>query len=114
MRIRALTAGVVATLVIGATPALAFQETPQAPPEVLQLTPDAKDPTMQLQTPATGPTQAPDKSGGAKVFGFSLLPRLDFGLELLYSEPQPADLQQGTLPDDNEDLTVLGKVKRHF
>jgi hypothetical protein len=41
---------------------------------------------------------------------------MNFGLELLYSEPQPQsmELQQGTLPDDDDDLTVLGKVKRHF
>jgi hypothetical protein len=48
------------------------------------------------------------------VFGFNLLPKLDFGLELLYSQ-QPMEIQQGTpLPEDNEDVTVLGKVKRHF
>jgi hypothetical protein len=113
MRNIALAAGVIAALSIGAAPAFAFQETPEAPPEVLQLAPEAKDPAMQLQTPATGATQAPEKSG-AKVFGFSILPKLDFGLELLYSEPQAADLQQVTPPEDNEDLTVLGKVKRHF
>jgi hypothetical protein len=114
MRNRALAAIVIAALSIGATPAFAFQETPEAPPEALQLAPDAKDPAMQLQTPASGATQAPEKSGGAKIFGFSILPKLDFGLELLYSEPQAADLQHVTPPEDNEDLTVLGKVKRHF
>ena len=29
-----------------------------------------------------------------EIFGFNVLPKLDFGLELLYSEPQAADLQQ--------------------
>jgi len=107
-------AGLMAALAFGGAPALAFQETPEAPPEVLQVAPDTKDSALQLQTPATGSAQIPEKSG-AKVFGFSLLPKLDFGLELLYTEPQSAaDLQQGTLPEDNEDLTVLGKVKRHF
>ena len=70
---------------------------------------------MQLQTPSTGPAavQSAEKSG-AKLFGFNLLPKMDFGLELLYSQ-QPMELQQATpLPEDNEDLTVLGKVKRHF
>ena len=114
MRNRALAAGVIAALSIGAAPAFAFQETPEAPPEVLQLAPEAKDPAMQLQTPATGAAQAPEKSGGAKVLGFSILPKMDFGLELLYSAPQAADLQQVTPLEDNEDLTVLGKVKRHF
>ena len=113
MRNRALAASVIAALSTGATPAFAFQETQEAPPEVLQLAPDAKDPAMQLQTPAAGATQAPE-SGGAKIFGFSILPKLDFGIELLYSEPQAADLQQVTPSEDNEDLTVLGKVKRRF
>ena len=48
------------------------------------------------------------------MLGFNFLPKMDFGLELLYSQ-QPMELQQVTpLPEDNEDLTVLGKVKRHF
>ena len=114
MRNRALAAGVIAALSIGAPPAFAFEETKEAPPEILQLAPEAKDPGVQLQTPAAGATHAPDKSGGAKVFGFSILPKMDFGLELLYSQ-QPMQLQQTTpLSEDNEDLTVLGKVKRHF
>ena len=114
MRNRALAAGVIAALSIWAAPAFAFEETKEAAPEVLQLAPEAKDLAVQLQTPATGTVQAPEKSVGAKIFGFSILPKLDFGLELLYSEPQAADLQQVTPPEDNEDLTVFGKVKRQF
>ena len=116
MRRVALAAGVIAALLVGAGPALAFQETPEAPPESLSVAPDtSKNPAMQMQTPATGPAsaQAAEKSG-AKVLGFNILPKMDFGLELLYSQ-QPMELQQATpLPEDNEDLTVLGKVKRHF
>jgi hypothetical protein len=49
------------------------------------------------------------------VFGYSILPKLDFGLELLYGqEQQQLDLQQGPTFDDNGDVTVLGKVKRRF
>jgi hypothetical protein len=116
MRKTTLAAGVIAALLVGAGPALAFQETPEAPPEVLSIAPDAsKDPAMQMQTPATGPVSTPPaEKSGAKVFGFNILPKMDFGLELLYSQ-QPMELQQATpLPEDNEDLTVLGKVKRHF
>lgn len=116
MRIGVLLAGVVTTLVLGAGPVLAFEETTEAPPAVLQVAPDAKDPAMQLQTPT--PTQPPapgTEKSGTKLFGFSLLPKLDFGLELLYSEPRAMDLQQGTPSEDNnDDLTVLGKVKRQF
>src|SRR6478672_8336308 len=114
MRIGALSAGVIGFLLLGAGSALAFEETREAPPAVSPVVPDAKAPAMQLQTaPAQAPAPTTEKSG-AKVFGFSILPKLDFGLELLYSEPQAMDLQQGTTTDDNEDLTVLGKVKRHF
>ena len=116
MRKVALAAGVIAALLVGAGPARAFQETPEAPPEILSVTPDpSKDPAMQMQTPAAAPTAAqPAEKSGAKVFGFNILPKMDFGLELLYSQ-QPMELQQATpLQEDNEDLTVLGKVKRHF
>ena len=116
MRKVALAAGVIAALLVGAGPALAFQETPEAPPEILSITPDpGKDPAMQMQTPATAPAGAQHaEKSGAKVFGFNILPKMDFGLELLYSQ-QPMELQQATpLQEDNEDLTVLGKVKRHF
>ena len=118
MRNTTLAAGVMVALLVGIGPASAFQETPEAPPEVLSVAPDAdNDPSMQLQTPSTGPTAAePAEKTRAKLFGFNLLPKLDFGLELLYSEPQSQslELQQGTLPDENEDLTVVGKVKRQF
>jgi hypothetical protein len=115
MRRVALAAGVIAALLVGAGPALAFQETPEAPPEALSVAPDAsKDPAVQMQTPATGSASQPAEKSGAKVLGFNILPKMDFGLELLYSQ-QPMELQQATpLAEDNEDLTVLGKVKRHF
>ena len=115
MRRVTLAAGVIAALLVGAGPALAFQETPEAPPEA-PVAPDAsKNPAVQMQTPAPGPSSAqPAEKSAAKVLGFNILPKMDFGLELLYSQ-QPMELQQVTpLPEDNEDLTVLGKVKRHF
>jgi hypothetical protein len=114
MRNLALAAGVIAALTIGAPPAFAFQETPEAPAENLQLAPETKDPAVQLQTPAAPAAQPSDKNAGATVFGFSILPKMDFGLELLYSAPHAADLQQVAPLEENEDLTVLGKVKRHF
>jgi hypothetical protein len=113
MRNRALAAGVIAVLSIGATPALGFEETKEAAPEILQLAPEAKDPAMQLQTPATGATQAPEKSGAAKIFGFNILPKLDFGLELLYSERRPLTCSRSRHRKTMKTLP-LGKVKRHF
>ncbi len=90
-----------------------FRRAPAPPPEAAPVAPATKAPAAELQSPAPGTAPTPEKSG-AKVFGFSLLPKLDFGLELLYSQPQATELQQGIAPDDNDDLTVLGKVKRHF
>jgi hypothetical protein len=113
-RASAFTAGVLAALWMSAAPALAFEETPAAPaPTPPQVMPEAKSPAAALQSPqpGTAPSTAPT---GAKVFGFSLLPKLDFGLELLYSAPQPAELQQGAIADENGELSVLGKIKRHF
>ncbi len=106
--------GVMALLLAG--PAVAFEQTPDAPPAAAApaaATPPA--PTAQLGTPAAGVAQPAPAPSGAKVFGFGILPKLDFGLELLYGDKQQQDLQlqQGTLPDDN-DVTVLGKFKRHF
>jgi hypothetical protein len=114
-RARTITAGVMAALWISATPAVAFEETPPAPAQeaAVPVAPVPKAPTAELQTPAPAPAPATDKSG-AKLFGFSLLPNLDFGLELLYSQPQAAQLEQGPPPDDDADVTVFGKIKRHF
>lgn len=110
--------GVMALLLAG--PAVAFEQTPDAPPPAAAAppaaaTPPAAPPTAQLGTPAAGVAQPAPAPSGAKVFGFGILPKLDFGLELLYGDKQQQDLQlqQGTLPDDN-DVTVLGKIKRHF
>ncbi len=113
-----VTAAMIA-LAIGVGSALAFQETPEPPPaEAVQALPEIVGPALDLQSPPTGPApvQTPKKTGGT-VFGFSVLPKLDFGLELLYSE-QPMALQQGSLPQgslpEDSDLSVLGKVKRQF
>ena len=49
------------------------------------------------------------------MFGYSILPKLDFGLELLYGgDDKQLQIQQGPSFDENQDVTVLGKVKRHF
>jgi hypothetical protein len=108
-------AGVVAALSLGAGPALAFQETPAPPPATAtEAAPQAKAPALQVGNP-NAPAAPSADSKGLKVFGYSILPKLDFGLELLYGqEQQQLDLQQGPTFDDNGDVTVLGKVKRRF
>ena len=109
-------AGLLAALPFGSAPAFAFQETPVPPPSAsVAATPQAKPAPLQLATPGVAADQKVDQ-GGVKVFGHTILPKLDFGLELLYGEDEPQlQLQQGGPSfDDPQDVTVLGKVKRHF
>ena len=110
-------AGLMAALPFGSGEALAFQETTAPPPaDTPQAAPEVN--ALQLGTqgaPNAGP-QA--KGGGVKLFGYTVLPKLNFGLDVLYGQDQQ-QLQLGG-PDgldtleENGDVTVLGKVKRRF
>ena len=115
-RICGISMGAMAALLALTVPALAFQETPEAPPEAAEAAPAAPQvlpPSVQLQTPGTAIAPGAD-SKGAEVFSFGIMPKLDFGLELLYGDQQPELQPQGTLPDEPQDVTVMGKVKRRF
>jgi hypothetical protein len=111
-RLLAIVTGLTALLVAG--PAFAFEQTPDAPPQVANdAAPAAKAPAVELGEPAAEQSKTPS---GMKVLGFGILPKLDFGLELLYGDKQAQQLQleQGGLSDENDDFTVLGKINRHF
>lgn len=108
-------AGLMTAISLGGGPALAFQETPAPPPaETTEGAPQAKAPALQLGNP--GAAADPEaESEGVKMFGYSILPKLNFGLELLYGqEQQQLELQQGQTIEENGDVSVLGKVKRRF
>jgi hypothetical protein len=107
-------AGLMAALSFGSAPALAFQETPAPPPaEVPQAAPPAN--TLQLGTPGVTATSPQTDHSGVKLFGYTFLPKLDFGLDVLYGQDdQQLQLQGPTTLDENGDVTVLGKVKRRF
>jgi hypothetical protein len=110
-------AGLMAAVSLAAGPAFAFQETPAPPPEASGPAPQANAPALQLGTPGAAPASPQaDSKGGVKVFGYSILPKLNFGLDLLYGQDQQQqmDLQGPTFEDENPDVTVLGKVKRRF
>ena len=72
---------------------------------------------LQLGTPA-GVAAPKEKQGGLNLFGYTVLPKLNFGLDVLYGQDQP-QFQLGA-PDnldtleENDDVSVLGKVKRRF
>ncbi len=114
MRRQIAIAALIAALPLGSAPAFAFQEQP-VPSAAAEATPQAKTAPLQLATPGVTADQKKD-TGGLKIFGHNLFPKLDFGLELLYGQDeQQLQLEQGpTFDDTQQDVTVLGKVKRHF
>ena len=109
-------------LVVASVPAFAFQESKVAPADKpaesapltpqLQL-PDGK-PGVQLSTPEAGKGTEVRIPGLGKL---GVLPKLDFGLELLYgvndAKPQePADrLRPGSQDDD---VKIRGSLKHRF
>ena len=112
-------AGLMAALLVGGAPAFAFQETPVPPAAPGEATPQATPPAqaLQLGTPA-GVTAPLEKQGGLNLFGYTVLPKLNFGLDVLYGQDQQ-QLQLGApndldALDENGDVSVLGKVKRRF
>ena len=107
-------AGMVVTLSFGSAPAFAFQETPAPPPAEI---PQAAPPAAALGTPS-GRAAPQQDHGGLNLFGYTVLPKLNFGLDVLYGQDQQqlqlgATDSLGTL-EENGDVTVLGKVKRRF
>lgn len=117
MRKALAVAGLMAGLSLGSGHALAFQETPAPPPaEIPQAQVDAL--ALQLGTPNAAPAAPKAESGGLNLFGYTVLPKLNFGLDVLYGQDEQ-QLQLGgsddidTL-DENGDVSVIGKVKRRF
>lgn len=95
-----------------AAPAFAFQEIPVPPPAAPgEAAPPP--PALALGNPAI-PAEAPEHDE-MEVFGYAM-PKLDFGLELLYGEEQRLELQGQPPPtlEGDSDISVLGKIKRRF
>lgn len=114
MRLPAAMALAMTILLGGTVSALAFQQEQAAPiDQPSRLAPSDADPALALGTPhgnaATG------KKEGRGVLGFGIWSKLNFGLDLLYSQ-QPNDLEQsnGAVDQDQDDVSVLAKIKRLF
>jgi hypothetical protein len=118
MRKLAAIAGVTALLTFSSGQAFAFQETPPAPPsEDAEAAPQA--PALQLGTPSAPQPDAKDEKGGLNLFGYTVLPKLNFGLDVLYGQDErQQQLQLGGTQNldslEQNDVSVLGKVKRRF
>ena len=108
-------AGLMVALSFGSAPALAFQETPVAPTPGAEAAPQAAPPALQLGTPGAASTDPQADRQGLKLFGYTVLPKLDFGLDVMYGQDQEQlQLQGPTTLEEKGDVTVLGKVKRRF
>jgi hypothetical protein len=108
-------AGALAALLFCGGPAFAFQETPLPPPEPAKPPARVTPPPMKLGSPADAPLTPEEESKGIKLFGYTLLPKLNFGLDLLYSEDEEkSQLQQGTAVEEDSDLSLVGKLRRRF
>lgn len=116
MRKLAAIIGVTALLSFGSGQALAFQETPPAPPAEAETPAATSDPlALQLGTPSGPQADAQADRKGLKLFGYTVLPKLDFGLDVLYGQDQEQlQLQGPSTLEENGDVSVLGKVKRRF
>ncbi len=104
---------VLAAIFAASAPVLAFQELPEAPPpEVSYGVAESMPRSAALQN--VGGTAAQNsETDSAGLMNLSILPTLDIGLELLYGNNQQAQAQD-PIADESGDVTVLGKVKRHF
>jgi hypothetical protein len=106
----------IAALTVGASSdARAFTETTLPPVQPQSV------PAPQLQTPEAGNglsivNPSDGKSGGTElsipgIGSVGTLPKLDFGLDLLYGS-DPA--QERVLENENKDVTIKGTIRHRF
>ena len=98
--------------------AFAFQEVPTSStpsPGVPQFTGRALSFDAE---PVGGGKSAKKKSGGSEQEGkgsIGFLPKMNFGLELLYGSPETDDSASPSITDPAaDDLQILGTIKRRF
>ncbi len=101
----------------------AFQEqttgSPNPPAQAEQPAPEGEPPAESKPLDLSGETAAkPDAGTEIRIPGLGklgVLPKMDFGLELLYgAADQKPTGQPEAAPDPNEDLTIRGTVKHRF
>jgi len=110
-------AGVVAVWAMGSVTAHAFeQQAPVAPAPAAPISVPA-DPAMSLDEKVN--ESEPQKKGkGFKLPGIGKLsiPKFNFGLDLMYGTPETSETYLGfsSDPAGEEEVTIMGKVKRRF
>lgn len=120
MRIRfAILSGAVAAWAMGSVAAQAFEQTPLAPAPAAAVTVPAPQPQPDLFFGSDIKEAEPKKKGrGLKLPGIGKLsiPKLDFGLDLMYGSQESVDTGLGFSNDPaaEDGLTILGTFKRRF
>lgn len=113
--------GVAVALAIASTPAVAFQEQQSggavapAPAAAAPASPAPESKGVDLATPSAA--ESPAAGTEVRIPGLGklgVLPKMDFGLELLYgaNEAKQPDAVERETPAD--DLTVRGTIKHNF
>lgn len=109
--------GAVALWVMSPVAALAFeQQNPLAPAPVAPVAKPA-DPVISLDEKVRD--SEPQKKGRSiRLPGIGKLsvPKLNFGLDLMYGTPETSDTDLGfsAEPAGEDDVTIMGKVRRRF
>jgi hypothetical protein len=115
-------AAAIAVLVVGATSASAFEETRgggAVPPAaaVAPTTPGSQTPGLKLELGGTGTSVAPSTGTEVRIPGLGklgILPKLDFGLELLYGVNEQTLERPGARgADQGEDSVGIRGTLRH-
>ena len=118
MRGRLTIAALLLALSLGGGQALAFQEMPAPPPEdSAEAAPPSKaqQDAMRLGTPDNAEAAPQADAAGLKLFGYTVMPKLNFGLDVLYGQDeQQLQFKGPSTVEENGDVSVLGKVKRRF
>jgi hypothetical protein len=102
----------------------AFTETKVPPPIAAQPAPSLADPKLQLQKPEGGaglelttPGDAKSKGTELNIPGFGsigTIPKLDFGLELLYGANGSQTPENNVPEDKTDDVLIKGTIKHRF
>jgi hypothetical protein len=111
MMMRLKLIGLTAALAIVSTAAFAFQEQQQAAPATQSE--QAAQPNVAPVAPDAPPTSKgmPVRIPGLGTLG--MIPKMDFGLELLYGAAEQAKRSDPSKPE-NDDVLVGGRIKHKF
>lgn len=112
-------AAVMGALMFSATAAVAFEETRggAAAPAAKPSQGAPAEPTAKLNLEGTGLSVMPSTGTEVRIPGLGklgILPKLDFGLELLYgvNEQKSIETERQTVPAD--DMQIRGSLKHRF